>query len=106
LRQLGGVAAEFVGDCQAGRVVARRIDAVAAGQALNGLVLKVAVNAQVFLRNKGIDVSLYGKRRRRNPFCLVADILFGKAGRVRVRRVREIARTSACVTRLEVSDAQ
>ena len=64
LHQLGGIAAELVGDRQAGRVVTRRVDAEARGQSLNGLALKVAVDAQVLLRDERVYVGLNRKCHR------------------------------------------
>jgi hypothetical protein len=53
---LGRVAAELVANRQPGGVVIRRVDAVAAGQALDALKLEVALDSQVFLRDEGIEL--------------------------------------------------
>src|SRR6185369_7131526 len=67
LCQLRHVGAELVGHSQAGSIVAGVIDAVAGGQPLNGLGLKVAVYAQVLLSDERVYVSLNRKRHFSHP---------------------------------------
>jgi len=76
LRQFRDGIAVSVGDCQAGRIVAGLIDAVAGSELFDCFALENIVDAQILLSDEGVYVRLYGEHSG-NPFSFVYRHLAG-----------------------------